>query len=185
MLEDELIRRAREGDSAAIEQIVQHHQEAVFRLAYLMLGDAAEAEDVAQEAFIRALKALATFDATRPLRPWLLSIVSNLSKNRMRSISRYWAALRRSFVDSQSSLETENARQLDAESLWKAVQRLNPADQEIIYLRYFLELSTTETADVLKIEEGTVKSRLSRAIARLRSVVQEEFPILMEGRAYD
>ncbi|HEX2908622.1 MAG TPA: sigma factor, partial [Phototrophicaceae bacterium] len=86
MSETELIHRARRGDSAAWEVLVSSHQEAVFRLAYLLLGDASDAEDVAQETFIRAFRFLARFDETRNWRPWLLSIAANLTRNRRRSV---------------------------------------------------------------------------------------------------
>lgn len=185
-MERDLIERACNGDDFAFEQLVLEHQEAVFRLAYLFLGDAAEAEDAAQETFIRAHRVLSTFDVSRPLRPWLLRIVANLALNRRRAAGRYFAALRRwVFAVPEPSLhvEVESARLWEAQTLWEAVQRLNPKDQEVIYLRYFLELSVSETAQVLGVEDGTVKSRLSRALERLRGVVQQDYPLLYEGRA--
>ena len=93
-----LVARARAGDADAWEALVGGYQAPVFRLAYLILGDAADAEDVAQEAFVRAYLALARFDAARPLRPWLLSITANLARNRRRSLGRYWAAMQRAFL---------------------------------------------------------------------------------------
>jgi RNA polymerase sigma-70 factor (ECF subfamily) len=86
--EPTLIRLAVNGDATAWEPLVLAHQQAVFRLAYLLLGDPDEAEDVAQETFLRAWRALKGFDSTRPLRPWLLSIAANLSRNRYRSAGR-------------------------------------------------------------------------------------------------
>lgn len=185
MVEAELIVRACEGDDAAYEILVRQHQQAVFRLAYLFTGDADEAEDVAQETFIAALKALPRFDTTRPLRPWLLRIATNLAHNRHRSIGRYLSALRRAVLaepPEESTAEAESAQRWESQALWDAVRRLSIVDQEVIYLRYFMELSVSETAEILKIEEGTVKSRLSRALDRLRGVVQRDFPILYEGR---
>jgi RNA polymerase sigma-70 factor (ECF subfamily) len=185
-VERDLIERACTGDDSAYELLVREHQEAVFRLAYLFLGDAAEAEDAAQETFIRAHRVLKTFDASRPLRPWLLRIVANLALNRRRAAGRYFAALRRwMFAVPEPSLhvEAESARRWEAQTLWEAVRRLNPKDQEVIYLRYFLELSVAETAEVLSVEEGTVKSRLSRALERLRGIVEQNYPLLYEGRA--
>ena len=70
---------------------------------------------------------------------------------------------------------------MEASDLWKAVQHLNLPDQQIIYLRYFLELSVTETAQALQVAEGTVKSRLSRALERLRGIIQQDFPVLAKG----
>jgi RNA polymerase sigma-70 factor (ECF subfamily) len=184
--ETKLIGRARQGDGAAWETLVREHQEAVYRLAYLLLGDADDAEDVAQEAFIRAYRALDRFDAARPLRPWLLRITTNLAHNRRRSAARYLAALGRLVRAEpepvmrgsvEASLPTG-----DAEALWSAIRRLKRADQEVIYLRYFLELSVAETAEAMGTAPGTIKSRSSRAIDRLRGVIQREFPGLWKER---
>ena len=90
-----LARLARQGDAFAWERLVGEHQQPVFRLAYLLLGDPDEAQDVAQETFIRAYHALHRFDNERPLRPWLLRIAANLAYNRQRSLRRYLAALKR------------------------------------------------------------------------------------------
>ena len=183
--EASLILQARQGDGAGWETLVGQHQQAVFRLAYLLLGDAAEADDVAQETFIRAYRALDRFDVNRPLRPWLMRIAANLARNRRRSVGRYFAAVQRliraepgaAFAASAQAQLVERER---AHSLWQAVRRLGPADQEIIYLRYFLELSEAEAADTLDIPDGTVKSRTHRALARLRAV-EREFPSLREN----
>ncbi len=185
MSEPDIIDRARQGDEAAWELLVGEHQQDAFRLAYLFLGDAEDAEDVAQEAFIRAFRALDRFDTSRPFRPWLLSITANLARNRRRSAGRYFAALRRlvqSEPESVTPARTRDPRRWEAELLWQAVRRLQRKDQEIIYLRFFLELSVAETAQTLDIAPGTVKSRLHRALARLRGVIEREFPNLQEGR---
>ncbi|MCG8353664.1 MAG: RNA polymerase sigma factor [Chloroflexales bacterium] len=185
MSEADLIHRARQGDEAAWETLVQVHQEPVFRLAYLLLGDADDADDAAQETFIRAFRALASFDGKRPLRPWLLRITTNLAHNRRRSVRRYLAALQRALSLAPEPVEPfcdHSAIQWEAQALWQAVQRLGCTDQEIIYLRYFLDLSEAETARTLEIAPGTVKSRLSRALGRLRTVVDREFPALRQER---
>lgn len=163
---------------------MQAHQAPVFRFAYLLLGDPDDAEDVTQETFLRAWNNLRRFDRARPLRPWLLSIAANLARNRMRSASRYLAALTRSFrADPQPNPSLEEDQTLDQESrqLWKAVRRLSTDDQQVIYLRFFLDLSTAEASQALDVAEGTVKSRLSRALNHLRAVIQADFPFLSEG----
>lgn len=159
------------------------HQQAVFRLAYLIVGDPDDAEDVAQETFLRAWKHLNGFDSTRPLRPWLLSIASNLSSNRRRSAGRYFAALTRAFraEPPPATIEEKNSAQSEANELWKAVQKLDMQDQQVVYLRYFLDLPIAETSEVLQVAEGTVKSRLSRALEKLRKVIKQDFPALGEG----
>ena len=129
MDESTLIRHAVNGDAAAWEPLVLAHQEAVFRLCYLLLGDPDDADDVAQETFLRAWNHLKRFDTTRPLRPWLLSIAANLSSNRRRSAGRYLAALTRAFrtepAPSSSTVEERSARNLESSQLWKAVQTLS------------------------------------------------------------
>ena len=184
MDEPTLIHHAANGDALAWEPLVLAHQQAVFRLSYLLLGDPDDAEDIAQETFLRAWKHLKGFDATRPLRPWLLSIASNLASNRRRSAGRYLAALTRAFRDEPTSVnntEENSSQATQANDLWKAVQTLKLPDQQIVYLRYFLDLSVTETAEVLQVAEGTVKSRMSRALEKLRNVIQQDFPVLVEG----
>ncbi|HEX6385804.1 MAG TPA: RNA polymerase sigma factor [Anaerolineae bacterium] len=181
--EADLIVRARQGDERAWEQLVRQHQEPVFRLAYLVLGtgDAAEAGDIAQESLIRAYLKLDQYDEERPFRPWLLSIAANLARNRRRSLGRYWAAVQRLWQASPEPVSTNRYEEREkAQALWMAVRRLRPAEQEIIYLRYFLDLSEAETATALEVAPGTVKSRTHRALKRLRLVIEREFPHLRE-----
>jgi RNA polymerase sigma-70 factor (ECF subfamily) len=166
--------------------LVRSYEEPVFRLAYLIVRDAGDAEDVAQEAFVRAFLSLRNFDQSRPLRPWLMRIAVNQARNRRRSLGRYLANLRRVFEKSAGPVANEAGvgdgalRRWQAQSLWQAVQRLNPIGQEVIYCRYFLDLSEAETAEALDVAPGTVKSRLSRALQRLREVIEADFPALRE-----
>lgn len=185
MLESEAVTRAQQGEAAGWNHLVQTHQAAVFRLAYLLLGDAAEAEDAAQETFLRAYHALARFDPARPLRPWLLRIAANLARNRRRAVGRYLAALQRAFRAEPDQarpplVEQLAAQQAEADRLWQAVRRLRPPEQEIVYLRFFLELPEAEMAAALGVAPGTVKSRLHRALQRLRAVITEHYPDLRE-----
>ena len=184
MDESTLIQRAAGGDTSAWEPLVGAHQETVFRLSYLLLGDPDEAEDIAQETFLRAWRHLRRFDPTRPLRPWLIAIATNLAKNRLRSVGRYIAALTRAFQNEPppDTIEQKSAQHTESSDLWRAVQTLSLADREIIYLRFFLDVSVAETAQALQIAEGTAKSRLSRALEKLRNVIQQDFPVLTEGR---
>lgn len=182
MTEADLIARARAGDDGAWETLTHQHQDAVFRLAYLILGDPADADDAAQETFIRAYRALDRFDATRALRPWLFSIVANTARNRLRSVGRYLSALQRFLrADPASFAPVTNPEPGESQLLWQAVRKLGATDQEIIYLRYFSELSEAETAEALSIATGTVKSRTHRALERLRSVIENDFPGLRES----
>jgi len=180
------IDKLKQGNEAAIDAFVNAYREAVFRLAYLILGDAHDAEDVTQEVFLRALRYIHRFDPNREIRPWLLSITTNLARNKQRSLSRYWNALNR-FSQSHdvpdAGVEALSQRQQESVALWKAVRQLKASEQYVIYLRYFLELSVDETAEALDIAPGTVKSRLHRALKQLRLVVEMDFPLLKEGRS--
>jgi RNA polymerase sigma-70 factor, ECF subfamily len=178
------IEAAQQGDAQAWEQLVRVHQQAIFRLAYLFLGDADDAEDIAQETFVRAYHALGRFDTTHALKPWLMRITTNLCHNWRRGVSRYLAVLqqvwRREPAVSPPFLQAE--QQIESETLWKAVRRLRPEDQQVIYLRYFLECSEAETAAVISVAPGTVKSRQHRALARLRQVLEkDDSPTMPEG----
>jgi RNA polymerase sigma-70 factor (ECF subfamily) len=183
--EAELIGRAQGGDEQAWEVLVGRHQAAAFRLAYLVVRDAAEAEDVAQEAFVRAFLSLDRFERGRPFRPWLMSITVNLARNRRRSLGRYLNNLRRLIEREPEPVHLHHygddlqARR-EAHLLWQAVQKLNQKGQEVVYLRYFLEMSEAETAETLGIVPGTVKSRLHRALKQLRGVIEREFGELGE-----
>ena len=157
------------------------HQEPVFRLAYLLLGDPDEAEDIAQETFLRAYKALRRFDTDRPLRPWLLRIASNLAHNRHRSLGRYLGALSRfARQDPDRIKPTTIQPKDDGQALWQAVKQMAKPFQEVIYLRYFLVMSESEMADTLGIPTGTVKSRLHRALSKLRGIIERDYPELKE-----
>jgi RNA polymerase sigma-70 factor (ECF subfamily) len=189
--ETEQVIRAKEGDEVAWRALVRQHQEAVFRLAYLLLHDADDAEDVAQETFIRAYHALDRFESARPLRPWLLEITRNQCYNWGRALRRRLAAVQRwgqavSTAGPAAGLTIDTdpneqvMQQWKANMLWQAVRQLNVRDQEVVYLRCFLELSVEETSQTLNVAPGTVKSRLWRALERLRRVVEVEFPGLQE-----
>jgi len=180
--ESEWIIQARAGSEQAWLVLVHAHQEAVFRLAYLLLRDPADADDVAQEAFVRAFLSLARFDETRPFRPWLLQITRNLARNRRRSLGRYLRHLARWQADAGETAVAPppSDSRTNGRLLWQAVQTLPLKGQEIVYLRYFLELSEAETAVILNIPAGTAKSRLSRALAQLRGVIERDFPELRE-----
>jgi RNA polymerase sigma-70 factor (ECF subfamily) len=169
--QSDLIRRAMHKDEQAWGTLMNEYQQPVFRLAYLFTGDPDEAEDITQEAFIRAFHSIDSFDPSRSFRPWILSITANLVRNRQRSIKRYLAGLQRLIrlepqADRNSPQTVEQSE--EAEALWHTVRQMSLDDQHMIYLRYFLELSEVETAGALGIPHGTVKSRLHRALKRLR-----------------
>jgi RNA polymerase sigma-70 factor (ECF subfamily) len=151
---------------------VQRHQDLAFRTAYLIVGDAAEAQDAAQEGFVKAYYALPRFRAGAPFRPWLLRIVANEARNRRVAANRRTnlalrAAEERPGADAASPEEAALAAERRA-ALLRALNDLREDDRLVIAYRYFSELSEAEMADLLGVARGTVKSRLSRALGRLR-----------------
>jgi len=178
LLEREWIDAARRGDASAFEELVRQYQEIAFRTAYLVVGDADEARDAAQDGFLRAHAALGRFRAGADFRPWLLRIVANEARNRRRSAGRranlaVRAAEDRPSIDAAPSPEVAVLVHETRDALLAALNGLRDEDREVIGARYFLDLSEAETADALGIPRGTVKSRLSRALARLRERMAE------------
>jgi RNA polymerase sigma-70 factor (ECF subfamily) len=179
LAEAELVEQAKRGDPAAYEALVVAYQQLAFRTAYLVTGSAADAEEAAQDAFVKAFAALGRFRRGAPFRPWLLQIVVNEARNRRRSAGRReHLALR--VADEPSSggaAPSPEAAFLAAEErdrLLRAVAALDEDDRLVVSCRHFLGLSEEETAAALGLRVGTVKSRLSRALARVRARLEEE-----------
>ena len=176
-LEDaELVELARDGDVPAYEELVTRYQGIAYRVAWLVARQAGEAEDAVQEAFVKAYYALPRFRSDAPFRPWLLRIVANEARNRVRSSRRRdGLVLRAAAVDlggAAPSPETAALEREDAEALTRAMERLRESDRMVIAYRYLFELSEAEMADALGVRPGTVKSRLSRALGRLRAELE-------------
>jgi RNA polymerase sigma factor (sigma-70 family) len=170
--EAELVARARRGDADAYASLVTAHQEMAFRTAYLVVRDAAEAEDAAQEAFVRAYRALGRFRDGEPFRPWMLRIVVNAARNRRRAAGRRAGLQLRAEAAAPRDLTAASAEAaaLAADRrrrLLDAVNALPPDDRLVIGARYFLDLPEAEIATMAGVPRGTVKSRLSRARGRL------------------
>ncbi len=180
LTEHELVERARGGDPGAYATLVRDHEEIAFRTAYVICGNAADAEEAAQDGFVKAYRALRRFRAGEPLRPWLLAIVANEARNRRRSAGRRAALALRAAGEERP--EGEPARSPEAAllagerraALLAGLSRLNERDRLVIACRYLVELSEAETAAALGVRPGTVKSRLSRALERLRAELGED-----------
>jgi RNA polymerase sigma factor (sigma-70 family) len=176
--EAQLIDRARRGEVMAYEELIRRYQDVAVRTAHLIAPDG-DAEDACQEAFLKAYAALGRFRTGSPFRPWLLRIVANEARNRRRSAGRRTGlALRvaedRPSDDAAPSPESAVLANESRQRLLDAVNRLRDDDREIIGARFFLELSELEAAEALGIPRGTVKSRLSRALGRLREAMAEQ-----------
>jgi RNA polymerase sigma-70 factor (ECF subfamily) len=150
---------------------VARYRDLAVRTAWLVTRSTADAEDAAQEAFVKAYRALPRFRTGSPFRPWILRIATNEARNRSRSARRRDALALRvadAGVELERSAESAALARGEAEALAAAVSRLAERDRLVIAYRYFFELSEAETAEALGVRPGTVKSRLSRALGRLR-----------------
>ena len=172
--ESGLIEQARGGNLFAFEEIVRRYQRRVYATAYRIVRRHEVADDVAQEAFIRAHRSLDRFDTGRPFGPWICRIAANLAVNHVRSPQAREDALPDGHGEMPSAAPGPLQRVLDTEAramLDRALGEL-PAEQRAVFcLRVFEELSYREIADALGIEMGTVMSRLSRAREKLRDAL--------------
>ncbi len=163
--EREWVRRAKAGDQAAFGEIVHSHQQAVFNVAYRLLENVHDAEDAAQEAFLRAYQFLGTFDLDRPLAPWLKQISANVCLNRLEgrkalsSLDEELAPL----PDPNPSPEALSIRRDRDQRIRFELQRLEPRHRIVIELRHFQGLSYEQIAHELNQPVSDVKSNLYRA----------------------
>jgi RNA polymerase sigma factor (sigma-70 family) len=172
--EADLIDRAKRGDTHAYEELVHAYQGIAFRTAYVIVRNAADAEDAAQDGFVKAWRALGRFRSGAPFRPWLLQIVANEARNRLRSAGRRANLALRAAAEESSggAAPSPEASLLSGEQragLLAAVNELPDEQRTVISLRYFLGLSESEIAETLGVPAGTVKSRTARGLERLRA----------------
>jgi RNA polymerase sigma-70 factor, ECF subfamily len=160
------VRRAREGSTEDIEALFREHWPRAYRAAYLVVHDAAAAEDIAQEAFLAAVRALDRFDGRRPFAPWLHRIVVNRAIDwaRARALRRELGTDR--IAEAAAVGETERRRPVSDEVV-AALAELAPDHRAVLVLRYLLEYTPGEIAALLEIPRGTVNSRLRRGLDAL------------------
>ena len=174
----ELVERSRRGDADAYAELVTRYQGLAARTAYVITGSGADAEEAAQEGFVKAFYALDRFRAGAPFRPWLLRIVANEAINRRKAAGRrptveLSVALDRPSPDTALSPEGAALASERRAFVLEALRQMREEDRLVIAYRYFLDLSEAEMADALGVARGTVKSRLSRALGRLRTLIEE------------
>jgi RNA polymerase sigma-70 factor (ECF subfamily) len=168
-----LIRAAQSGSEEALEELFRRHWRAAHRAAYLVVHDGQAAEDIAQEAFIAAIRALERFDRRRPFGPWLHRIVVN------RAIDWTRARTARREVSGELAPEPgtpahDPAVQADSDRIVAALRNLGPEHRAVVVLRHLLEYTPGEIAELLEIPRGTVNSRLRRALDALALALPEE-----------
>jgi len=168
------VRAAQQGSAEALETLFRWHWPRAHRAAYLVVHDAVAAEDIAQEAFLAAVRALDRFDRSRPFGPWLHRIVVN------RAIDFARARALRSEVEALEAVSPSASEaspgQPYSEELVAALARLSPEHRAVVVLRYLLEFTPGEIAGALDLPRGTVNSRLRRGLDTLRVALAEEQP---------
>jgi RNA polymerase sigma-70 factor (ECF subfamily) len=169
LVERKLIRAAQHGSEEALAELYSAHWARAHRAAYLVVHDAAAAEDIAQDAFLAAVDALDRFDRRRPFGPWLHRIVIN------RAID--WArreALRRKVAEPDSQASSEGPAEAVGGDLMEALAQLPAEQRAVVVLRHLLDYTPGEIAKMLDLPRGTVNSRLRRSLDRLRTLVEVE-----------
>lgn len=184
--EADLLARAQRGNLFAFEDIVRRYQRRVYSVALRIVRRHEVADDVAQEAFVRAHQNLASFDLTRPFGPWICRIAANLAVNHVRSPQARELPLPEGHAEQPSARPDPLTDALDHEArqvLDQALTRL-PAEQRAVFvLRVLEELSYREIADALSISQGTVMSRLFRAREKLRAALEPYLGPALQRRA--
>ncbi|MDR3574468.1 MAG: sigma-70 family RNA polymerase sigma factor [Anaerolineaceae bacterium] len=165
--EAELVQRSRLGDSESFGELVRIYQTSVFNVCYRLVGERREAEDLAQEAFIRAYQRFRSFDPSRPFGPWIRRVAANLAINRLQIKQVDSVLLDEECTTSGGFLEGDPQSMLEqseaSDGLAAAIRSLPPNYRIVIELNHFQEMSYIEMAEFLKIPLNDVKSRLFRA----------------------
>ena len=162
------------GNEDAIEMLVREYETGVFRLALSLLGDQAEANEVMQETFLSALRALPTYVEKKSLKAWLYTIALNHSRSHLRKrkiLERLRSTLTTIFrVESEKQISPEEAviQNEKEAALWRSLNQLDERHRIVVILRYFHELPVTEISEILSVNEGTIHSRLHNAREKLR-----------------
>ena len=171
------LEQCREGDSLAIERLVQTYQGEVYRLALSILDDSDEADDATQEVFLSVLRALESFRGHAAFKTWLFSITVNVCRNRLgraKSRGRLQQMLQSLFSLEQAHPEKEAVQNEAGAALGRAIRALDDKHRIPVILRYYHDLSVADIAEMLGVPIGTVHSRLNHAREKLRRLLKEE-----------
>ena len=173
--EQDILRRAQQGDSEAFRQLVEAYQTQVYRLALRMCG-ADGAADVTQDAFVAAWRTLPNFRSDCRFSTWLYRLTTNAAIDYLRREKRHRAAgdiAELELPDDAPTMQELSERAETQSRVRRALSRLSDEHRQVLLLRYMQELDYGEIAAALEVSEGTVKSRINRAKARLRELLSD------------
>ena len=175
MTDDIAIVRCQDGDRDAFRYLVERYKDVLYGTACLMTGSRAHAEDHVQEALLAAWRGIRGFRKGLPFKPWLVRILVNvvLSQRRRRTVPTLNLGEEDWPEDSTDMAETAAAKE-DRQAVRRALVGLSPEHRQVIVLRYFAELTVSEVAQSLNVREGTVKSRLHRALGSLKEQLEHQ-----------
>jgi RNA polymerase sigma-70 factor, ECF subfamily len=168
--ERRLVRDVQRGSTAALEELFRREWPRAYRAAYLVVHDAAAAEDIAQEAFLAAVRSIDRFDRRRPFGPWMHRIVVNraIDATRARALRREVDAAAANAAEAPPDAPTDPF----PEDVVSALRDLSPEHRAVVVLRFVFDYTPGEIARALDMPRGTVNSRLRRALDRLGEVVE-------------
>ena len=176
--EQEIIKKVKKGDLDAFGLIIQDYQSSVFNVCYRILGNPQEAEDLTQEAFLRAYRQIARFDSKRPFGPWMRTLAANLCYNHLNKarLNRVPLEDERDKIKGDSRYSPEGALEINQEhrALYQAIWKLPKTQRIALELRHFQGLSYREMAEVMKLPLNTVRSHLYRGRQKLAELLEEE-----------
>ncbi len=178
--DEELALNTQRGDASALQSLVERHHSPLIGFLYRMTGgDRALAEDLVQEAFLRVLKAIRRYEYPRPFKPWLYAIATNLAHDHFKRADIRQAADQPAekavqVPDQAEGPEGQAVAADEAQRVARALQRLPDGQREAVILRYYQELALNEISEALGVPVGTVKSRLSLGLRRLRELLEAE-----------
>lgn len=169
MTDEQAVLRCQDGEREAFRHLVERYQDVLYGTAVLMTGDRAQAEEHVQEAFLAAWRGMPGFHSERPVKPWLMRILVNtvMSQRRRRAVSTVSLEYESEAEDAARPAEEIEA-QHDRLVIREALAGLNPEQRQVVVLRFFAGLTVPQLAEAIGVREGTVKSRLHRALGQLR-----------------
>ena len=169
MTDEQAVLRCQDGEREAFRHLVERYQDVLYGTAVLMTGDRAQAEEHVQEAFLAAWRGMPGFHGERPVKPWLMRILVNtvMSQRRRRVVSTVSLEYESEAEDAARPAEEIEA-QHDRLVIRQALEVLNPEQRQVVVLRFFAGLTVPQLAEAIGVREGTVKSRLHRALGQLR-----------------